>query len=379
MQYKRYYFREAIFNEVSNTILENIYILLCAGSLKQTDFVETTWWKTSSGPLLLVCPSCEYVSDADRDTEYSGVCVHTYLFPLACMGLGIRDDFLAAVAASVEFSLGPLNRVIADFLKSCATESSRVKRLRAFGSKTIFLAILTPEMASQYGLSDKKWSLCTMTKQRQKNMFLIRCQSGRCSHGSNKVIKGKKDARSVCGHSQAILTEIGFNANFDDDSESNADGSGADDDDCDSGNHDRVAFSQGVTWSDDKGEYVADDGCTKFPIPRHDLDPETLRCIRDRLHLNDVVRDGHGVVQTHRNGWLVGTPLQPRQCDNCCANLLEITSECRIPRQGQVVVHSLTTSVVHDIVDCVCPECGNGCLWQAHCDAVHLISKEEGG
>ena len=64
------------------------------------------------------------------------------------MGLGIRDDFLAAVAASVEFSLGPLNRVIADFLKSCATESSRVKRLRAFGSKTIFLAILTPEMAS---------------------------------------------------------------------------------------------------------------------------------------------------------------------------------------------------------------------------------------
>ena len=175
------------------------------------------------------------------------------------------------------------------------------------------------------------------------------------------------------------MTEIGFNANFDDDSESNADGSGADDDDCDSGNHDRVAFSQGVTWSDDKGEYVADDGCTKFPIPRHDLDPETLRCIRDRLHLNDVVRDGHGVVQTHRNGWLVGTPLQPRQCDNCCANLLEITSECRIPRQGQVVVHSLTTSVVHDIVDCVCPECGNGCLWQAHCDAVHLISKEEGG
>ena len=247
MQYKRYYFREAIFNEVSDTILENIYILLCAGSLKQTDFVKTTWWKTSSGPLLLVCPSCEYVSDADRDTEYSGVCVHTYLFPLACMGLGIRDDFLAAVAASVEFSLGPLNRVIADFLKSCATESSRVKRLRAFGSKTIFLAILTPEMASQYGLSDKKWSLCTVTKQRQKNMFLIRCQSGRCSHGSNKVIKGKKDARSVCGHSQAILTEIGFNANFDDDSESNADGSGADDDDCDSGNHDRVAFSQGVT------------------------------------------------------------------------------------------------------------------------------------
>ena len=79
---------------------------------------------------------------------------------------------------------------------------------------------------------------------------------------------------------------------------------------------------------------MADDGCTKFPIPRHDLDPETLRCIRDRLHLNDVVRDGHGVVQTHRNGWLVGTPLQPRQCDNCCANLLEITSECRIPRQG---------------------------------------------
>ena len=45
--------------------------------------------------------------------------------------------------------------------------------LSTYGKKKVFLAILKPDDAAQYGLEDKPWSVCTVTEHVKRNTYLV--------------------------------------------------------------------------------------------------------------------------------------------------------------------------------------------------------------
>ena len=91
------------------------------------------------------------------------------------MGNVLRDDFVTkdhefiTNVPTVSFDL-----ITSKFFSDCgSSDAESVIELSSYGRKKVFLAILKPEDAAQYGLADKSWSVCTVTEHVKRNTFLV--------------------------------------------------------------------------------------------------------------------------------------------------------------------------------------------------------------
>ena len=319
------------------------------------------------------CPTCK-TRYGDGDTAK---CIHEADFPQVCLALGANDHSqrLAACAATSS----PLDRLTIDFLHKCANRTERVLLLSTYGKKSMYLAVLSPTDAQQYGLEDRPWSVCAVTHISARGCYEIKCQAGRCVTGHNKMIRSAKDLKFVCGHAQAILSKLDFRLN---DSPTASDGDGADPfADWDADELDHHEISEGVRWSETKGAYEAAPDCSQSEIPRLCLLEHQLDAIRRRQRLDDVLRDPvTGDALETRNGWLLGKPLRASVCRECRSDLLGLPRDKFFVSSRETVIHSISVSVAHRLEVWNCGTCGVESRWSPEQEAVHMISNgDEGG
>ena len=347
--------------------------LLLAGAIKQTGFVTTTWWKNAESELLTSCPTCK--------TRYgegdNAKCIHETLFPQVSLALGATDhsERLAACATASP----PLDRLTSDFLRKCADRTERVTLLSTFGKKSMYLAVLSTADAQQYGLEDRPWAVCTVTHILARGCYEVKCQAGRCVTGHNKMVRNVKDMKFVCGHAQAVLSQLNFRLN---ESTSASDSDGADPfADWDTEDLDHQEISEGVHWSETKGAYVPAPDCSQSEIPRLCLLGDQLDAIRRRQRLDDVLRDDStGDALETRNGWLLGKPLRASVCRECRSDLLSLPRDKFFVASRETVIHSIAVSVAHQLEVWTCETCGVENHWLPEQAAVHMISNgNEGG
>jgi len=144
------------------------------GQVVKSKFVTTTWWKLSSPDFHVSCRGCLAVNaDVGRDQMSDcPLCLHSFLFPMVCEALGVRHPNLSTHLQSLKTKSFDL--ITSKFFSDCgSSDAESVIELSSYGRKKVFLAILKPEDAAQYGLADKSWSVCTVTEHVKRNTFLV--------------------------------------------------------------------------------------------------------------------------------------------------------------------------------------------------------------
>jgi hypothetical protein len=111
--------------------------------------------------------------ERDQTSDYPS-CIHSFLFPKVCEALGLHDENLNAHLQSRKSDFEPFDLLVSKFFSDCGSpEAESVIELSTYGKKKVFLAILKPDDATQYGLEDKPWSVCTVTEHVKRNTYLV--------------------------------------------------------------------------------------------------------------------------------------------------------------------------------------------------------------
>jgi hypothetical protein len=91
---------------------------------------------------------------------------------MVCEALGLRHQNLSTQLQSRKTE--PFNLMVSKIFSECGSlDAELVIELSVYGKKKVFLAILNPNDAAQYGLADKPWSVCTVTEHVKRNTFLV--------------------------------------------------------------------------------------------------------------------------------------------------------------------------------------------------------------